>query len=114
MAMISCPANTTIKNCLAPNLGIRKVVPMIMNADMNPERKKYGGTFFMFKMVAKPPDKKSNTIDVTRAMRKNGMLAAMGEFICLATTLFIGRYTANMMPMRTASKTFRDDCMISS
>ena len=75
-----------------------------MNADMNPERKKYGGTCLMFKMVAESPDNKSIKIDVIRAMRKNGMLAAMGAFIYLATTLFIGRYTASMMPMRTASK----------
>ena len=114
MAIVSCPAKRTIKNCLAPNLGRRKVVPTIMNADMNPARKKYGGTDLMFKIVAEPPDKKSNKIDVIRAMRKNGMLAAMVEFKYLATTLFIGRYTANITPMRTAIKIFNDVCMISS
>ena len=85
-----------------------------MNAAMNPEINKYGGTFLMFKIVPAWPRRKSSKIDVIRAMIKNGMLAAMGEFKYLATEPFIGKYTANMIPIKTANKVYNGVCMISS
>ena len=68
----------------------------------------------MFKIVLAWPMRKSSNIDVIRAMRKNGMLAAMGEFKYLATELFIGKYTANMNPIKTADRVYSNVCMISS
>jgi hypothetical protein len=45
-------------------------------------------------------------------MIKNGILAVMGDSKYLATELFIGKYNASTMPMKTVNNVNNNVCII--
>ena len=91
IAVSTCPEIVSINVFLGPRLGMRKVIPSIMNALRKPGMNRYRGTLFSLKIGSNCPPMMKSKIDVVRAIAKKIMLVAIGEPICLESALFIGR-----------------------
>ena len=111
MAINIWPETNKMKNVLAPILGIRKVVTIIMKAAITPGKYRYGGIAPTLGIESYSPKKMKINMEVIRATTKKMTVAAIEEPRYLATELFIGKYIATIMPINNATKTNVDVCI---